>query len=218
MKDKTGKIFNSIAVLILILTSSNPVYAVIIGNKNWLQVTDTAGYSYNDFNSIFSQTTGQCDVLSCQLGGLDLGEYIWASNDEVNAMLASVTGLSFPNFNNDGGLRGTMDPIFLLFTPTALGTPPDAASISSEGEYVGGFTRTGNGGNGTTIEITNFYDPAIEDGVAYEQHFDPTRQEAPIGGWLYTTVVPIPPAIYLFLSGLLTLFVCRKKAKGNYPL
>ncbi len=219
MKIKKINIIGYILAVILIPVFIYPIsaHAVIIGNKNWLQIADTGGYSYNDINGVFSQTTGLCDASSCQLGGIDLTEYTWASNDDVNNLLASVTGLSFSSFTDDGGLVGTTlnttDPIFTLFTPTFTGIPP--FGVITEAQYVGGYTRTGNGSDGTTIEIINYFDPTIADRVAFEMHFDPTRNLAEIGGWFYTAAVPIPPAIYLFFSGFLSLLYVARKNKRS---
>lgn len=201
--------------VVMAFLSVGSASAVVIGDKDWRQVTDTVNISYNSIATIFNQITGQCDTPSCILSGVDLTGHTWASNEEVNGMLASVTGLSFANFLNDGTLYGTdinnTDPIFTLFTPTATGTPPDLVSMAILGEYVGGFTRTGFGNTGTTIEITNFLDADLADRVAYEQHFDTSRTDAPIGGWFYTDVaVPEPTTLLLMSIGIAGLGFVRK--------
>ncbi len=204
-------------IIVVMLALSCSAHAVIVGDKNWLQVVDTTGYSYNDFNSIFNKATGKCDPVLCQIGDLDLKDYTWASNDDVNNLLALVTGLSFSSFDDDVSLIGTelntTNPIFTLFSPTYAGPAPNSGDIGDpivDVEYVGGLTRTGNSNYGTTIEIINYYDARIADHVAFEKHYDPTRIDTRIGGWFYTTVVPVPASIYLFISGLLSfLYVAR---------
>ena len=51
----------------LVLLVSGQVGAVIIGDKDWRQVTGTTNYSWNDFDTIFDTTTGSCDAVGCLL-------------------------------------------------------------------------------------------------------------------------------------------------------
>jgi len=73
-----------------LLLLSGQVGAVIIGDKDWRQITDTAGYTWDDFDAIFDTSTGACDIASCLLGGtVDLMGYTWADNSEVNDLFTS---------------------------------------------------------------------------------------------------------------------------------
>ncbi len=78
MKKQLGIIF------LLLTTFFGSVQAIVIGDKDWLKVSDTFNYSWASFDAIFDTNTGECDVAGCLLGGaLDVTGYKWASVTEV---------------------------------------------------------------------------------------------------------------------------------------
>ncbi len=78
-----------LGIILLLITFLSAAQAIVIGDKDWLKVSDTFNYSWNEFDAIFDADTGACDVAGCQLGGLDLTGYTWASSTDVNEVLNS---------------------------------------------------------------------------------------------------------------------------------
>ena len=71
MSIKTKQLLLALSLTVL----SIKVNAVIIGDKDWLQLTATVDFSWNQWDAIFATTTGQCNVAVCQLGNVDLTGY-----------------------------------------------------------------------------------------------------------------------------------------------
>jgi hypothetical protein len=92
------KLIHAASILLL----SGQVGAVIIGDKDWRQVTDTTNNSWDDFDAVFDIATGQYDgagLLLGGVGGVDVSAYTWADNSEVNDLFISYlggTGLANP--------------------------------------------------------------------------------------------------------------------------
>ena len=98
---------------------------MIIGDKDWRQVTDTTNNSWNDFDAIFDTATGQYDgagLLLGGVGGVDVSAYTWADNSEVNDLFISyLGGTGLANLNGDHfeavGVN-SLDGFFGDFNPT----------------------------------------------------------------------------------------------------
>jgi hypothetical protein len=74
--------------------------AVVVTDKNWLQVTSTTNISWNDFDTIFDTRTGARDVVSCVIGDtIDLSGCVWATRADVNAL--------FDRYLFSAGISGT---------------------------------------------------------------------------------------------------------------
>lgn len=197
----------------MVLLVSLPVNAVIIGDKNWLQVTDTTNNSWNDFNAVFDTATGQYDGAGLLLGGVDVSAYTWANNSEVNDLFISyLGGTGLANLNSDHfepvGVN-SLDGFFGDFNPTQT----NVFALSTRG-----FTRSSNaGGSGDTIEalarvggIDN-----LDDILILEIHQLSDIKSSTIGGWLYQTVpVPEPSIITLFGLGLIGLGFARRRMRN----
>lgn len=197
-------------VLLLISGTSN---AVIIGGKDWRQVTDTTGYSWNDFDAIFDTSTGACDVVGCLLDNgastVNLTGYTWANNFEVNDLLTSYSGVagfsSLTSANSVDQGPGALDDFFNDFSATSTGTFND---------QIAGRTRDQSIGNDRSHDLVsvlrwhgiadNFSDRTILT-VGFR-----ADRDLSIGGWVYKNV-PEPSIIALFGLGLLGLGFSRRR-------
>ena len=184
-------------VMILFACIQNPASAVIIGDKNWMQVTATEGHLWTEYDAIFDMSTGQCDAGECLLGGsggIDLSSYTMASASDVLDMAHTLLGphIDDTQYAYD---TGTFDE---LFWPMFEGYP-----------IIIGFTRTVIP-DGIIVRFVDGGDeePFNKDWVLVDNEFPHT----PHGAWLYKAVVPVPAAVWLFGSGLIGLIgVARRK-------
>ena len=198
----------NICIFTILLLCSSGANAVVVGDKDWLQLTSTTGgNSWNDFDAIFDTATGACDVAICNLGSLDLTEYTWASNYDVDNL--------FISYHGGAGLPShTSDSIVYLEPPGLDQFFADFDSNVDEGNIIG-WTR------GTRFEssLLGDYigaldcDPGcldIRDRYLLETHarrdFSPTYWDG-FGGWLYKDVnpIPVPAAVWLFGTALIGL-------------
>lgn len=175
---------------------------VSVGDKEWLQVTATNNFSWNDFNNIFDVSTGVCDVSGCIVTStgeradspFDLTGYIWASNAEVNELLKSYTGgigLSDLSASNQVELEPhTLDRFFSDFGFThnngfdfagVKGLTRNQSYDSTMGDLIIASRGTGAWGE--------YPDKLILD----NSNRADGRTEF-VGGWFYRPLAAIPPA------------------------
>ncbi len=193
---------------------SAQVNAVIVNDKNWLQLTTTTGYAWNDLDAIFGTATGQCDVVGCMLGGnIDLTGYVWASPEEVVSMWNIITGRSdsidYPNYDQElAFVPGKGDLLTALFNPTRL----DVGL-----EYIAGYTRYQISSPYVAgLYLYDWANPYSKDVLGYEVHYVATNRTSNIGHWLYKPhPVPIPAAAWLFGSGLIGLASLARRKKAT---
>ena len=78
--------------------------AIIIGYKDWRQLTETTGFSYNELTDT---STGVCNAVdgTCygSLGGVDFSGWSWATFEEVGELFNLLTGAHPADFTIDGG-------------------------------------------------------------------------------------------------------------------
>lgn len=197
--------------ILLTFTLCFSANAALIGGKNWLQVTDTTGYSWSDLDAIFDTNTGQCDVVGCLLGGsINLTGAVWASSDEVDSMTAAVTGSAVllpRNLDGDisrGYAASTNDPLFALFDPTV-------DSLTSQ--KILGRTRSffeAPGSDEFRVERQIGTSNSGVDIRTLEAHTGRNDRRADVGIWLYRTAVPVPTTLALFGLGLAGLGFTRR--------
>jgi hypothetical protein len=61
--------------------------ALVVADKDWLQITSTTNISWIDFDTIFDTNTAACNVVSCVNGDtIDLTGCVWASRTDVNSL------------------------------------------------------------------------------------------------------------------------------------
>jgi len=210
-KDKIAELMKSIVIAIsfFVISFSDTSSAVMIGDKDWLQITDTTGNSWYHFEAIFDTTTGTCKVADCSLDGRDLADHTWASNAEVDDMLSgllAVEGLSSLNSDNFRllGLGGAA-PFSALFESTivssqilTIGWTRSDSCCTGTGDSITVATGTGSSGLSQDSYVLNVHRNAVIDADW-------------IGGWIYKSIpVPEPSIIALFAVGLFGLGFARR--------
>jgi len=80
---------------IILASCSSYAQAVLIEGRDWLQLSETTGFTWDEIDAIYDSSTGACDAASCTLSStVDLAGYRWASNEEVDAMMSSFFAVS----------------------------------------------------------------------------------------------------------------------------
>jgi hypothetical protein len=213
-------VFKSIvgAVCACLIVVSFNVSAVIIGNKDWLQVTDTAGRSWSDFNAIFDDSTGVCDTPGCLLaGGVDLTGYTWASITEVRVLLDTYTSTALDQADSPSITQALSSGWNASLFGDFAATNP-----FTDGNDILGFTRNSSSiGNGDVVRAVDYgssYDPTQSPDLYRVQELSANENRSYVGGWFYKDAVetppsvPIPASVWLFGSGLIGLIgIARRK-------
>jgi len=204
----------------LLACLSNPAHAVMVGTTDWMQVTDTRGYSWNDFDTIFDTSTGLCDVAGCLLGGtVDVTGYQWASSADVAGLFQAYgagDGTAPPEFGQNVGVSltpGAFDALFADFTPTASNTTSFQA--------IQGFTResawypyTGQDVAVALVAVRHIANIDNNNDEYWRQAASMSYTNNGYGGWLYkAAAVPEPASLFLLLMGLVSLKLIRQKQR-----
>ncbi len=204
--------FRSVVAITLCLAISLPAHAVVIGDRDWMQVTATTGFSWDDFDTVFDTSTGRCDVVGCLLDNgadvVDVSGYVWANNADVNNMVIAATGgAGLPYLDRtwvwDTGSPTALDSLFISFAQTVVVSGINQIRGWTREEHVHGY--------GDYIALADFTDgihndkEALQVGVAAS--FRPTEY---VGGWLYKASVPEPSLMVLLLYGLVGMGAIRR--------
>ncbi len=205
----------------VLLASSLPSHAVIIDDKDWRQLVDTAGHSFT-YDQLTSTNTCNTVTGACNgiLNGVDFTGWTWATNTDVSELF------DFLNIGPDGYFNTNT-----IYTETDSSWADDIIDIAIDSSDTGLFLDTlsvdyGESFFGALSGITR-----SESGYAYLAYLtdDSTSADraeitsiasdhgdASFGVWLYkSTPVSEPSTFLLFSLGLtgLSFLSCRNSTK-----
>jgi hypothetical protein len=213
--------FLKVTLLSFIISAAcfaNLAKATLIDGNEWMQLTDTKGYTWQQFNQVFD-TNGYCDT-DCLLGGtIDVTGYRWASSAEVDNMVSSVTGSAlFANYtSNINNVAGADSQIGLL---ALLDATRCGGSYVNKCQTLQGYTRNEvNQGAGSGIRIFDWIGVNNGWNGAYNLYVDmDVNTVAGYGGWLYQDSppesVPEPSTLAIFALGMIGLASRRFKKQS----
>ena len=215
-----------ILVAVLTLAAITVQASVVqIGDREWRQLTDTAGFIYSDLASIYDTASGQLSGTTTTLNlfstEVDFAGWTWASLDDTLDMIATIPGHSLtPGMSADQTTLG--DFFSQSFEITSIEHDTDWFYE----EIWTGMTRDPVGADGAAVEVSRLtdidwsqcqFDPddcpaqarTATDTLALTppQHLD----EFEFGFWLYRDVidVPEPESGTLLMLGLAILAAAR---------
>ena len=84
------KLARRFAILLVSISCTSVVNAnpILIGDKEWRQVTDTIGFNWNEVATVCDPATGICSGI---LGDVDFTDWIWADIGDVGDLLSQLT-------------------------------------------------------------------------------------------------------------------------------
>ena len=175
---------------------------VIVGDKEWRQLTDTVGVSYAQVASICDV---QCSGTLTNLAGetIDFTGWNWASGSEVLEMTQS--------FGVPNGIGGTsLREINSAWAPALLSVfefTDQGFFPSGNAERLRGYRRTTANGLDTeflalVVDTTSSTGEDLLNWTNGQRLFNPPVDN--IGVWLYKDIasVPLPAAFWVFASAL----------------
>jgi hypothetical protein len=90
----------SLLLLFILCTFYATAQAVEIGDKDWRQLTDTIGITYNDLASIYDVPTGRLlDESRHMLGNIDFSGWTWATAQDVYEMYSFIVGKTLESYD-----------------------------------------------------------------------------------------------------------------------
>jgi len=202
------RVMQSLRLALVALCLAVPVgghaATVIADGKEWRQVTETAGVSWNTLAASCDTGTGVC-------GGAYDG-WTWASSDEVVSLFQSFIGPSFTGYIEE--FSSSWAPAFLSqfqFTNEVSGVRANYVEVE-------GLTRTlfDSSTAVSALMVYHISTPFTPDRAQFLTDKELDFASSALGGWMYVTA-PIPePEIYAMMGlglGLMGWAGRRKRLK-----
>ena len=167
---------------------------IIVGDKEWRQVTETVNFSWNDFSSVCDATTGACSsgtLSNSTVGTVSFDGWTWASQGDVAGLFRGLDGWDGPpatdSFYHDNEVTTWAPAIFdaLGFLPTLTG--------SSFRDIIG-ISRTLTGIVSLTPYISDSFNPLLFDSADTTDTTLFWGRFPDRGGWFYKTATTTPSA------------------------
>ena len=196
--------------LLVLLIACNLVQAVPINGKDWRQLTETTGFSWNEIATVCNTGGGTCNG---SLGAVDFTGWNWASVNEVSNLF-SFFNPSFPGtvgFYREVNSSWAPD-IYTYLDPTFDGSIFNPAS----NRVLQGLTSTAHN-NGDAYRALTIDQPSMShnDTMQTNSLLGTSLSGGSLGVWLYrdlpTTGVFEPSSFLLMGLGLMGLTFTRRK-------
>ena len=192
---------------------------VIVGDKEWRQVTETVNFSWNDFSGVCSPSDGSCsgDLTNGTVGTVSFDSWTWASQGDVAGLFQGLNGWDGPLAPATAFLHQSQNSTWAPFFFETLGFLPTETSGSRLA--VLGLTTTDLPAPSVSAHFarveynelsTSFFDTALT-----TDEFAIVSSASTLGGWFYraattTPSVPAPPTLALLLVPALLIVASRK--------
>lgn len=184
-------------------------HAVIVGDREWRQVTDTVGLTWNQIATVCDTATGAC---SGSLGGISFDGWNWADNDAVLSMFDELILPGSMQFPGVPALffdpTGTLISVLIspdVFLPTQL---------DDRFRLIRGWTRSRDDFDdfGFIAHLVDWLDDGT-DNAGLEQLGNANLSFPDVGAWLYRDVVRVaePGTLAWFGLGLTGLALARRR-------
>ncbi|PCJ19050.1 MAG: hypothetical protein COA96_16430 [SAR86 cluster bacterium] len=206
---------------VLLLSLIQSAFAVPIDGRNWMQVSDTVNFTYNNL------ATGPCDVVTGACSGvasnhlatsIDLTGWVWASSSDVADLFEYLTGapagtfdVNATNYPGAAGDSWGADVIDIDSGGPDAGLFAASGIFSSNDYWIAGLTRTIINGDTdrSYIRSSGGHSSAV---VGNPHGFNTARSHT--GLWLYQpSSVSEPSALLLLLSSMIFLGLRKQKSR-----
>ena len=204
---KYNKILLTLLLIPIVLIFNTAHASVIVGDKEWRQPTETEGLSWNQVATVCPTGGGLCDgvLVSSTLGSVDLTGWNWATIEDVADLFTSYNPGFIGPISVSAEVNSTWAPAFLNdFMPTNI--------FIEQLEVIGITSTTVFDINDTFARIGLVVDNPLFDSMSTNTLKPLDQSDAATGIWLYT-VIPLPPAVWLFGSALLGLVGISRRKK-----